>query len=103
LIRVTALVAVLATSACAEPIVSANYSDPTDRYAHGILGDAIEWGTLEITTETDVRRFVLPQDRVFDDVAPRLADITADVQPEVIVVDTPNTAGAHVARSDARG
>jgi len=29
-------------------ILSAEYAEPTDRYAHGILGDAIEWGALRI-------------------------------------------------------
>ena len=93
----------MATSACAETVVSAQYSAPTDRYAHGILGDAIEWGTLEITTDTGLRRFELPQDRVFEDVAPRLADLDSDGAPEVIVVETLNTAGAQLAVYDATG
>ncbi len=93
----------MASSACAETIVSADYAAPTDRYAHGILGDAIEWGALEITTDTGTRRFVLSGDRVFEDVAPRLADIDGDVSPEVIVVETLASAGAQLAVYDETG
>ncbi|WP_375342214.1 FG-GAP repeat domain-containing protein [Yoonia rosea] len=103
MIRTIAWVAVMATSACAETIVSADYAAPTDRYAHGILGDAIEWGALEITTDTGTRRFVLSEDRVFEDVAPRLADVDGDGSPEVIVVETLASAGAQLAVYDETG
>lgn len=93
----------MATSACAETIVSADYTAPTDRYAHGILGDAIEWGELQITTDIDTHRFVLSQDRVFEDTAPRLADVDGDGRPEVIVVETLARAGAQLAVYDATG
>ena len=84
------LMALLATPALAEPIVAARYADPTDRYAHGILGDAIEWGALEILTDNSdgITRIELPRDHVFEDVAPRLIDVTGDGDPEVIVVET---------------
>ena len=93
----------MATSACAETIVSAQYDAPTDRYAHGILGDAIEWGELQITTDLGVRSFVLPQDRVFEDVAPRLADLDGDGTAEVVVVETLNREGAQLAVYDETG
>lgn len=93
----------MATSACADTIASADYTDPTDRYAHGILGDAIEWGTLAMTTDNGIRRFTLPDDRVFEDVAPRLADVDGDGAPEVIVVETLSSAGAQLAIYDATG
>ena len=93
----------MATSACAETIVSADYTAPTDRYAHGILGDAIEWGEVQITTDIGTHRFVLSQDRVFEDTAPRLADVDGDGRPEVIVVETLARAGAQLAVYDATG
>jgi len=37
-----ALFALIATSAAAETITAARYISPTGRYAHGILGDALE-------------------------------------------------------------
>ncbi|GGX54747.1 hypothetical protein GCM10007385_23830 [Tateyamaria omphalii] len=79
----------------ADVILAARYADPTDRYAHGILGDAIEWGTLELEMQSgEQRRFVLPRDHVFEDVAPRLADLDGDGALEVLVVEADVTAGA---------
>jgi hypothetical protein len=101
--RTLAVVALTATTACAETIVSAQYAAPTDRYAHGILGDAIEWGALDVTTQAGTRRFTLSQDRVFEDVSPRLADLDNDGTPEVIVVETLATQGAQLAIYDATG
>ena len=103
MIRTLAAVAVFATSACAETIRSAEYIEPTDRYAHGILGDAIEWGALRLETDNGTRVFTLTPDRVFEDVAPRLIDLDSDGAPEVVVVETLNTAGAQLAVYDASG
>jgi len=94
----------MATSACgAETILSAQYTDPTDRYAHGILGDAIEWGALRIVTDTGALDFTLSQDRVFEDTAPRLIDLDGDGAVEVIVVETLVTDGAQLAIYDETG
>lgn len=97
------MVALTATTACAETILSADYAAPTDRYAHGILGDAIEWGALDVTTDAGVRRITLPQDRVFEDTAPRLVDLDNDGTPEVVVVETQVSQGAQLAVYDASG
>lgn len=59
----------LATPVAAEVIVAAEYRGETDRYGHGILGDAIEFGELVIKTadwSNTVRYRALPCD-----VAPR--------------------------------
>lgn len=103
MIRAGVVVAVMATTACAETIVSATYIAPTDRYAHGILGDAIEWGALQITTDAGTRIFTLPQERVFEDVAPRLVDLDNDGRPEVVVVETLASEGAQLAVYGATG
>lgn len=81
----------------AQTILSARYSDPTTRYDHGVLGDAVEWGTLELALSDGVtRRFILPETLVFEDTAPRLADLDADGAPEVIVVESSLTLGARL-------
>lgn len=117
ILRGAALAVALASTASAETILSAEYAGPTDRYAHGILGDAIEWAELHITTdgveagavlqrlvdERLVYEIKLPLDRVFEDVAPRLADLDNDGTPEVIVVETQANTGAQLAIYDETG
>lgn len=99
-----AALAVLATQASAEGITSARYTAPTSRYDHGILGDAIEYGALEMTTDQGRRlRVTLPENRVFEDTEPRLADVDLDGKPEVIVVETDIAKGARLAIYGAAG
>ena len=102
--RLAALVAVLAAPAGAEEGGESRYDGPTTRYAHGVLGDAIEWGELVMTTsEGRTVRLVLPEERVFEDVAPRLYDVDADGENEVIVVESHQAVGARLAIYDPDG
>lgn len=88
----------------AQTITAARYGDPTTRYDHGVLGDAIEWGALTVDLSDGTRRrFVLPQDYVFEDTAPRLADLDGDGAAEVITVESSLTAGARLAVYTAQG
>ena len=103
--------------AATQTITAARFSQPTSRYDHGILGDAEEWGQLEIdvrgvspdkASDVDAHHkatylFRLPQDHVFEDVAPRLVDVTGDGRPEVIVVETDVRRGAALAIYDSTG
>lgn len=71
---------------------------PTDRYGHAVLGDALEWGGLRMTlADGRHQRVTLPETRVFEDVEARLADVTGDGLPEVIVVETDVALGASLA------
>ncbi len=82
----------------ADTVKSARYTDPTTRYAHGVLGDAVEWGTLEMTLQSGARAIVkLPESRVFEDLAPRVQDLDGDGALEVIVVETEARTGAQLA------
>jgi len=93
-----ALFALIATSAAAETITAARYISPTGRYAHGILGDALEWGGLQLSlADGSARRFDLPRNHVFEDIAPRLVDVTSDGAPEVLVIETDVNRGAALA------
>ena len=87
-------------------ILAAEYTEPTTRYDHGILGDAVEWGALKITVDMCagcanrmVRDFVirLPETRVFEDVAPRVVDLDGEGSPDVIVVESDHKLGARLA------
>ena len=71
---------------------------PTDRYGHAVLGDALEWGGLRMTlADGRQERVTLPETRVFEDVEARLADVTGDGLPEVVVH---NETGFVVPRED---
>ena len=95
--RLAALVAAVAWPAAAESVLSARYADPTDRYTHGILGDAIEHGSLILETDAGrTLRLTLPETRVFEDTEPRLADIDGDGTLEAIVVETDLRLGARL-------
>lgn len=93
-------------------IIEAAYSEPTTRYAHGVLGDAVEWGALVLTVDMcfgceakAVRDFTirLPENRVFEDIAPRVVDLDGDESPEVIVVESDAALGARLAVYDEGG
>ncbi len=104
-------------AAMADTITSARFSEPTTRYAHGILGDNIEYGALELRVSRSspgnsdgpsaaahsVLTVRLPIDRVFEDLAPRLVDLDLDGSPEVIVVEAQKDTGAQLAVYDASG
>lgn len=92
-------------------ITAARLTQPTDRYDHGVLGDAVEWGGLVLTDQMQgatgpVDRSVeiaLPQNRVFEDVEARVLDLDGDGDAEVLVVETDLARGASLAVYDASG
>ncbi len=85
-------------------VAEARYSEPTTRYAHGILGDAIEFGALEIVTDTGKAITMrLPETRVFEDLEPRMFDVDLDGDAEVIVIESSVTQGARLAIYDETG
>jgi len=100
-------------SAAAQDIVSARYTDPTDRYPHGALGDEGEWDRLEVTVRAErvigdpdaplfrgtrdlTFEFVLPPSLVWEDTAPRLWDVTGDGRPEIVAVQSHQDLGARL-------
>lgn len=82
----------------AQTVTGARFTEPTERYGHAVLGDAIEYGALEIDVSGQgTVQFRLPQDHVFEDVTPRLWDVTGDGAPEVVVVETDMARGGALA------
>ena len=78
-------------------IARAWYASPTERYAHGALGDAIEAGSLHVETEAGKRlSLVLPRSEVFEDRYPRLADLDGDGTVEIVTIRSSLTKGASV-------
>ncbi|PQO23517.1 hypothetical protein C2I36_07230 [Rhodobacteraceae bacterium WD3A24] len=98
------LASTLAAPAQEARIVAADFTTPTARYDHGILGDIPAWGEMVVTLSSGhARRVVLPETRVFEDIAPRLVDVTGDDAPEIVVVETDVARGARLSVYDARG
>lgn len=76
---------------------SARFDMPTHRYGHAIMGDLPEWGRLCLILDREETCVTLPETSVFEDIAPRLADIDGDAVPEVIVVESSVAGGAALA------
>lgn len=88
----------LSGMAHAEVIVAADYISPTSRYAHGVLGDAIEHAGLRVTLNNGAERSAIWSELVvFEDTQPRLVDLDGDGAPEVITVESHELAGARLA------
>lgn len=98
------------SAATAQTISHAEYSGPTGTYPHGVLGDDQEWSAVEITVRRQrgdsgslisghvsltYRIDALP-DTVFEDIAPRLWDVTGDGNPEVVAVESHKSYGARL-------
>lgn len=98
-----ALLGLMPLAASAE-IVSASFAEPTQRYQHGVFGETEEWGALAFGL-SDGQRIILrlPETRVFEDIAPRLADVDGDGAPEMVVVETDLSLGARLAIYDEAG
>ncbi len=104
--RLMALLALLGPCATASAmlagspaIVEARFTDPTTHYAHGVLGDGVEYAGLEARDAAGERHRIrfAPNSRVFEDIAPRLWDVTGDGAPEIVVVETDPAQGAQLA------
>ncbi len=93
----------------AELIFHAGFDDLTGEYGHNILGPVRDAKTLTIHIRlpgddriTCPSGATLPEGEVFEDIAPRLADLDGDGLPEVIVVQSSTRAGARLAIYDRR-
>ena len=73
-------------------------ADATGRYRHGVLGDELEAATLAVVTATGrTLRYELPEQRVLEDLEPRIVDLDGDRRDEIIVVESDLTSGASLA------
>ena len=67
----------------------------TDRYRHGVLGDDLEASRLVVVASEGTRFTVdLPEERVFEDLEPRLGDLDDDGRDEILLVETDARMGA---------
>ena len=87
-------------------IGAAFLAEPTRRYRHGVLGDDIEAGAVVAfppgaAPPENLRgaplRFALPDDSVFEDLVPRVADLDGDGRDEIVLVRSYRERGAALA------
>jgi len=79
-------------------IIEAWYSESTTRYGHAVLGDGVEAGALKVKNSRGVTfTFRLPSTEVFEDIAPRLADLDNNGTTEVITILSSQSEGASIA------
>ena len=76
-------------------------TNKTDRYGHDVLGGN-EYASLRIEglfggDVVERRQIDLPADRVFEDIAARIADVTGDGVPEIVVVESSASGGGELA------
>ena len=73
------------------------FAEPTVRYGHNVLGDTPEWGQLCLRGAGSEACVTLPEHRVFEDIAPRLADVDRDGRLDAVVVESDFRLGAALA------
>ena len=85
------------------PVVSAQFTEPTNRYPHNVLGNLPAFAALNVTlTENTTLTLRLSESRVFEDIAPRLWDIDGDGIPEIVAVESDQQQGARLTAWSAR-
>lgn len=91
-------------------IFHAGFDGLTDEYGHGVLGPLRDAKQLAIHLRlpgdariTCPRGVILPPGEVFEDIAPRLYDLTGDGMPEIVAVVSNARTGARLAVYDRQG
>ena len=77
--------------------VEAWFADPTGRYGHAILGDAVEAESLAVRHKGLVVRYTLGPSAVFEDIEPRFGDLDGDGTPEILAIKSYLDRGAALA------
>jgi len=85
-------------------VAKAWLADPTERYAHGVLGDAIEAATVRAQwRDGAISDFPAGDGAVFEDRTVRLADVDGDGEDDLVVVRSYLSKGSAVLALKANG
>jgi hypothetical protein len=92
------LLSLMNLPAHAERILEARYAEPVERYGHFALGRPHEYARVVVRTDAGRELTLdLPSDAVFEDLAPRRVQLTADAPTELLVIVSTRRAGARLA------
>lgn len=79
--------------------------DATGRYAHGVLGDAVEGGAIVVAGRGgwEAQTIPIPAPAVIEAIAPLLADLDGDGVDEIIVTESDPAGGSRIVAYSAQG
>ncbi|TLF46055.1 VCBS repeat-containing protein [Halomonas urmiana] len=98
LLALGALIVLMAPGAHAERIVTARYAEPVEQYGHFALGRPHEYARLVATTDTGRDAVLeLPSDEVFEDLVPRIVQLTEQSPPVLLVIISARDSGSRLA------
>lgn len=82
----------------AETITGARYEAPVDRYGHFALGRPHEYALVGVTTDAGrTLTLRLPEDEVFEDIAPRLVRLATGEPEELLAIISHRESGSRLA------
>ena len=91
-------------------VIHAGYANETNEYGHGVLGPLRDTKYLSIhmrpadnSSMTCPKGVALMVGQVFEDVAPLIADVTGDIMPEIIAVQSDIRQGSRLVIYDLQG
>lgn len=97
LLSFAVIFAFLGSDVGAETITDARYAAPVDRYGHFALGRPHEYARLTATTSTGRKLALhLPENEVFEDLAPRFVRLAAGEPEEILAVVSRRDNGARL-------
>lgn len=100
----TFLLVLSALPAWAANIVSAEFTEPTERYDHCVLGDCVEFGAIRaVLDDGQELTYRLPEDSVFEDITPRLVPLGLNGRSALLVVRSYLDHGSALALLDRKG
>lgn len=89
--------ALTASCAGAEMLVKARYADPVERYGHFALGRPHEYARVIATTdEGRTLELQLPEEEVFEDLAPRLVRLAPGESVEILTIVSRRDSGSRL-------
>ncbi|MBW6418201.1 VCBS repeat-containing protein [Celeribacter sp. PS-C1] len=95
MLKLAALLSLVASPLAAATINGAHYAEPTEVYGHGAVANG-EYARLVVTLDDGTTREASFKKSVFEDTAPRLHDFNGDGAPEVVTVVSGFVTGAWV-------
>ncbi|MDZ7857088.1 hypothetical protein [Sphaerotilus sp.] len=99
-----AVLAWLSVAAQAESLQAARYLEPTSRYGHFALGRPHEYARIAATTDAGRQLDLqLPDDEVFEDLAPRLVRMAPGEPVEILAIVSRRHDGARLVLLQQRG